>query len=224
MMRRTGARDSACVHLLGGAGGPLGGDDLSLSIRVGPGAQLTMRSVAAMIAQPDSRRRQSCSVIDVELGEDSVLDWGPQPLIITRQARHQQLTSLKLDARSAVRWRDVTVLGRHGEEAGTVQQRLAAARGGEELLVQSQTWGAGAPRGWGGPAGVAGARVVASVLTVAPHELAPVAAPTTTSATMRVTEGASLRTAIGPDVRSVMRDLDAGSAGFELGAQRNDRV
>lgn len=212
VLRRTGVRDSCCVHLLGGAGGPLGGDDLTLQVRVGPGATLTLRSVAAMLAQPDAAGRQSLTVVDVELGEDATLDWAPEPLVVTRDARHRQLTSVKCDAGSALRWRDVTVLGRHGEQGGTVEQRLAVNRAGEELLDQTQCWGAEAPRGWAGPAGTATARVVASLLTVGMADQHGLPAPTVSAATLELAGGGRLRTAMGADVTSVLRDLAAGGS------------
>ena len=52
--RRTGSAGPGpvTVHLVGGAAGPLGGDDLHLAVRVGPGARLRLRSVAATVALP----------------------------------------------------------------------------------------------------------------------------------------------------------------------------
>ncbi|RZU48987.1 UreD urease accessory protein [Krasilnikovia cinnamomea] len=53
LLRRTGAAGGpATVHLVGGAAGPLGGDDLRLDVEVGPGAWLEVRSVAATLALP----------------------------------------------------------------------------------------------------------------------------------------------------------------------------
>jgi urease accessory protein len=55
--RRTGPRtgDEVTVHLVGGAAGPLRGDDLRLDVEVGPGARLEVRSVAAQLALPGRR-------------------------------------------------------------------------------------------------------------------------------------------------------------------------
>ena len=52
LLRRTGPRTGGAVtvHLVGGAAGPLRGDDLRLDIEVGPGARLARR-------QFDTRRR-----------------------------------------------------------------------------------------------------------------------------------------------------------------------
>src|SRR5258707_5048003 len=64
--RRTG---DGRVHLVGGAAGPLGGDDLLLSLEVGAGASLQVGTVAASVALPGrdgapSRVRVQASVAD----------------------------------------------------------------------------------------------------------------------------------------------------------------
>ena len=40
------------VHLVGTAAGPLGGDDASIVVRLGPGARLTIRSAGATLSKP----------------------------------------------------------------------------------------------------------------------------------------------------------------------------
>jgi urease accessory protein len=53
--RRTGPRAAAgavTVHMVGGAAGPLAGDELRLDVEVGPGARLDVRGVAASLALP----------------------------------------------------------------------------------------------------------------------------------------------------------------------------
>lgn len=217
VLRRTGLRTGRpSVHLLGGAGGPLGGDELSLRVRLGPGAALTLRSVAAMIAQPDAQRRTSTAAVDIELAEGADLDGALEPLVMTRSARHMQSTSLKLTSGATALWREVTVLGRHDEESGSVQQRLAVELAEADVLVQTQSFGPDAPRGWSGPAGLAGARVVGSLLGVGGD--LPYAVATTTSATMSVRDGVWLRTALGADVRMVDRALSPGPVGVRQSA------
>ena len=51
VLRPTGTGDEH-VHLVHAAGGPLGGDDLALSVEVGPQARLTVRSAGATLVQP----------------------------------------------------------------------------------------------------------------------------------------------------------------------------
>ena len=43
------------VHLVSSAAAPLAGDDLELTVRVGPGARLALRGVAATLALPGHR-------------------------------------------------------------------------------------------------------------------------------------------------------------------------
>lgn len=211
ILRRTGVRTGRpCVHLLGGAGGPLGGDELSLRVRVGAGAALTVRSVAAMTAQPDADRRTSSTSVDIEVAEAGELDWAVEPLVVTHEAQHVQSTSLKAAAGAVVRWRETTVLGRHAEASGTVHQRLFVQCAGEEVLAQTQIFGPGAPRGWDGPAGTAGARVIGSLLGMG--VTAEACRPTRASATLALREGVWLRTALGDDVRAVDRALAPAAA------------
>jgi urease accessory protein len=154
--------------MVGGAAGPLGGDELHLSILVCTGARLRMRSVAAAIAQPDPAGRASEMRIDVHVQAGAELDWAPEPLVVTAGAHHRVRTAVHLIGDASLRWRDVTVLGRHGEQTGLVEQDLLLTRDGAELLCQQHVWGPGAPGGWSGPAVLAGARVVASELAVSP--------------------------------------------------------
>ena len=49
VLRRTGPDE---VYLVGGAAGPLGGDDLCLSVEVGTGDRLRLRTAAASVALP----------------------------------------------------------------------------------------------------------------------------------------------------------------------------
>ena len=70
MPRQTGP---GLVHLVGGAAGPLGGDDLRLDIEVGPDAVLCVLTVAASVALPafmlghDPTRRIICASYSGEL-------------------------------------------------------------------------------------------------------------------------------------------------------------
>src|SRR5579862_7258838 len=61
VLRRT----PEAVYLIGGAAGPLGGDLLSLSISVGAGATLRMRSAAASIALPGLEGLESVLSVSV---------------------------------------------------------------------------------------------------------------------------------------------------------------
>lgn len=119
------------VHLVGGAAGPLCGDRLRTSVDVGAGAQLTVRSVAASLAQPGrSAAMGSSATVDAVVAAGASLDWWPEPLVSVRGSDHTQTTTVGIaDDAAPVRWVDEVVLGRHDEVGGrlTVHQRFSVA-------------------------------------------------------------------------------------------------
>lgn len=153
------------VHLVGSGAGPLGGDRLRLGIRVGPGARLRLASVAATMVQPGPHGGESHFVVAVDLEEEARLDLRPQPAILVRGCDHHATTRVRMAAGSTLVWRDEVVLGRHGEDGGSALQRLDVELGGRALLRTETALGGRWP-GASGPAGVAAARVVGSLLLV----------------------------------------------------------
>src|SRR5207249_10856213 len=75
------------VHLVNSASAPLGGDDLRLSVRVGPGARLRLLGVAATLALPGPSA-ESRSAVDIEIESGGSLAYLPEPTVITSRARH----------------------------------------------------------------------------------------------------------------------------------------
>ncbi len=126
----TGGR-GVTVHLVGGAAGPLGGDRLVTDVVVGKGAQLTVRSVAASLAQPGRNPGAgSTASISVDLAAGATLDWRTEPLISVVGSDHTQRNSVVVADESArLSWVDEVVLGRHRESAGrlTMHQRITVA-------------------------------------------------------------------------------------------------
>lgn len=155
------------MHLVGGAAGPLGGDELRCSVDLGPGARLEVRSVAASVALPGPNGRESSLEILARVGEGAALSWAPQPLIAARGARHRTFARVELAADARLVWRDELVLGREGEEPGSVATRLRVVRDGRVLLDHEIAMG---PRHLGslGPAGSGGHRALGTVLIVEP--------------------------------------------------------
>jgi urease accessory protein len=203
LLRRT----PDAVQMVGGAAGPLGGDELHLSIRVCRAAHLRVRSVAASCAQPDPAGRSSRMTIDAYVEAGASLDWAPEPLVVTTGAHHRVNTAIHLTGDAALRWRDITVLGRHHETSGLIEQDLTLTRDGIDLLCQQHQWGSGAPGGWSGPAVLAGARVVASELAV--HCGSPGFARSNTGVSvLRFAPECELRTSLGAAAHAVVRSLD----------------
>lgn len=201
---------ASTLHLVGGAAGPLAGDETCLRLRVGPGAQLAVRSSAAALTLPGRGSLPSSSRVHVDIGAGGSLDWSPEPVVLAAGSHHRVSVVVTLTRTSVLRWREVVVLGRHGEPPGLLETSLLVSRGGAPLLWQEHVWGTGAPAGWDGPAGIGPARVVASLLDVG-HPAAPAtrgAAATTSAACLAIAEDARLQLALGasvPDVLPLLR-------------------
>jgi urease accessory protein len=176
--RRTGttAGGAALVYLVGGAAGPLAGDRLALSVDVGPGARVEIRSVAATVALPGGagpdgaragRHGGAWSRLDltVRVGPGAELRWLPEPLIAATGCRHVSRAEIDVAAGGRLRWRDEIVCGRHGEQPGDLRTELDVRYAGRPLLVHDLAVGPDAP-GWAGAAVLGGARAVGSLLVV----------------------------------------------------------
>jgi urease accessory protein len=149
LFRRTGPYT---VHLVGGAAGPLRGDDLHLEIEVRPGARLEIRSVAASLAlpgragQPASRLR-----VDALVGAEATLRWLPEPLIAAAGCDHRTITRVEASEGATLLWRDDVVCGRHKEPSGNVQTDITIRYAHQTLYRHELSVGPSAP-GWSSPA------------------------------------------------------------------------
>jgi urease accessory protein len=162
VLRPTG---NARVHLVHGAGGPLGGDVLALDVRVGTGAALAVRSAGATIVQPGRGSAPARWDFDVVVGAGASLDWAPEPTVVTDGADYR--TSLRIDLGAGARatFREVVVLGRHGGVGGRHRGRLDVSVNGNPLLAHTTSLD-GADPALCGPGGTAGARAVGTLVVV----------------------------------------------------------
>jgi urease accessory protein len=209
----------AQVCLAGGSAGPLGGDALRCSVDLGPGARLEVHGVAASIALPGPNGRESSLEIHARVGEGGALRWSPQPLIAARGARHRTFAKVELAADARLVWRDELILGRDGEEPGSVSTRLRVMRAGRVLLDREVAMGPRHP-GSLGPAGSGGHRALGTVLIVdpaweqeppAPSAFDGIAAqddPGVAVTTMRLSGPAVLISAAASDGAALSRLLD----------------
>jgi len=154
------------VHMVGGAGGPLGGDLLTIEIVVGPGAELTLRTVAAAVALPGPS--PSVIEIDARVGEGGVLRWLPEPTVAAFGCDHRTRARVLVATGARLVWREELVGGRHGEIGGSVSSRMSVDLDGRPLVRHQVELGPGHPA-WAGPAVGAGARCVGSLLVVDPR-------------------------------------------------------
>ncbi|GAA1262653.1 urease accessory protein UreD [Saccharothrix xinjiangensis] len=202
-------RDGALVHLVSSVTAPLGGDDLELDVLVEPGAALVLRGVAATLALPGRHGTPSRSLVRVELGEDASLEHLPEPTVVTARARHEAVFRAELAEGARLRAKEVLVLGRRDEPAGSLVTTLDVRRGG--TLVK-QTCGLGVPEVDRGAAGLAGRRVLGSELLCWGEDPAAAVSGQWWSL-VPLARGGSLTTALGDDAVTVARAVDLARAG-----------
>ncbi len=159
MLRRT----PSAVYLVGGAAGPIGGDELSLWITVGSGALLRMRTAAASIALPGLDGAESVLRVSVSVAAGGRLEYLPEPVVVSKGARHATLVSVALDSGASLVLRDELLLGRHGEVGGAARTVLRVDYAGQPLLRQSVEVSGSDPVALG-PAVLSGHRAVGSLL------------------------------------------------------------
>lgn len=193
----------ALVHLVSSVTSPLGGDALSLTVEVGPGASLDLRGVAATLALPGPSGEESSSVVRFSL-EGSVR-YLPEPTVVTRRAHHTAVVEAELDGHAELRLREVLVLGRTGEASGTLTTSTRATRCGKPLLHQQLVVGSASVDS--SCAGLAGKRVVGTELLL--DSVARTADGGEWWNVVPLAAGGTLATALGDDVVTVTHVLDA---------------
>ncbi len=206
----------SCVSVAAGAAGPLGGDDLGLTIQVEAGAALIVRTVGATLVLPDMGRRASRSVVTVHVADGGLLAWLPGPLIAARGCNHHAVMQVELDAGARLLVRDEIILGRHGEQAGAFGLRLRVCREGRPLYDQELST---RQAGSSGPAVMAGRKAVGSVLVVDPDwtpRPAPLNIDAPDTAILRL-EGAVAITSLAADAVTLRRCMS-----LALGAVAGD--
>lgn len=214
----------AALYLIGGAGGPLGGDDLSLDIDVGTGARLTIRSAAAALAQPGLGPGRSRLRVRATVAGGGELRWLPEPLVAVRGCVHETDATVALAADARLTWREELILGRHREAPGSVVARASIDRNGWPLLRHEVALGADHPLA-GGPAVTAGARAVGSVVVVKPDWTAPAVPLGPTAAVLSLAApGAALVVALAASASELRRQLDEGTRACRTQAAGADRA
>ncbi|OLT39950.1 urease accessory protein ureD [Saccharomonospora sp. CUA-673] len=133
----AGTSGGAQVHLVNSATAPLGGDDLALHVRVGPGARLRLSGVAATLALPGQGGDGSAMAVHVEVGARGRFEYLPEPTVVTGRARHHAHLAVDLDGPTArLRTREVLVLGRDGERPGRLTTATHIVCGDVPVLRQ----------------------------------------------------------------------------------------
>lgn len=206
----------AGLHLVGGAAGPLGGDELDLEVVVEAGAHLRVRSAAASIVLPGEGT--SDVRVRATVADDASLDWAPEPTVSVQHSRHRQHTSVTVEGTGRVTWTETLVLGRTGERGGALDATLRVVRDDVPALHQQLGCGGQTP-GWSGVAGMGGHRVVCTTVGVgAGHQGSVTAHDEVTGArgmVVTLDEGVTLAQVVAddaPDATALMAALAIRSA------------
>ncbi|MEU6575684.1 urease accessory protein UreD [Streptomyces sp. NPDC046805] len=169
-LRRTRAAGTeARVMLVGAMSAPLGGDRLAVEARVGEGARLDVRSAAATIALPGQVKDAARYDVRLDVADGGELRWLPEQLISAGGSELCVTTVAELGREARLVLREEQVLGRVGEDPGTLSSRLTVRVAGRTVLDQELACGPGAPGGWDGPAVLARHRAVGQLVIVRPE-------------------------------------------------------
>jgi urease accessory protein len=173
-IRKVRDADPMLCHLclVGSAAGPLTGDAISLEVTVLDGAVARLSASGAGLAQ--GRRAGSRGALEppstlrttVHVGADARLDARPPPLIVSATGSVDVGLSIDLAGSATLCWRELLVLGRHGEPAGDAILRWSVYRDGLPLLVQTLDLRDDRTRGWAGL--LDGTRVIVQALITGP--------------------------------------------------------
>lgn len=161
------AAAEAVVHLVGSASTPLAGDDVELTVTVGPGAHLVLTGVAAAVALPGAGR-PSRTVLRATVADGGSLTYRPEPTVVTARADHETVLDVRLAPTATLHARDVLVAGRTGERAGRYRGTVRVTEDGRPLLVQTQE--IGDPLLDASPAHLAGHRVLGTEVAIGPGD------------------------------------------------------
>jgi urease accessory protein len=182
---------------------------LLLEIEVHDGASLTLRTVAATVAQPSSPAALSTMTVRAAVGRGARLELLPEPVVISDRSRHAMDTQVTLAGDASLDLREEIVLGRHAEAGGHVVASTSVVREGHPLLRQSiDVDGASAQR----RSVIGDARAFGSLLVVSPAllgggSMSPVSVPRASIApvsrpglaVMPIADGVALATAVASD-------------------------
>jgi urease accessory protein len=202
--------DGATLWLVGSGATPVGEDHIRVRLDVGPGVAVAVRSVAATVVYA-ARGAGTRWDTDIHVAEGALLDWRPEPVILTERARHDATTTVHAAAGADVTLDEVLVLGRTGEALGALRSTLAVHVDHAPVLLTSIDTSL---PGWSGPGGVDRAPVLANRLRLAPGCTAPASSSTAASrpppraALLEPAPGCRLALVTADDVTEARRSLD----------------
>jgi urease accessory protein len=194
------------IHIAQGAAGPLGGDDVELSIEVPDGCSLRLRAVASTLVLPSISGGAARITVRAVVGEGASLELLLEPLVVANRASVELITEIELAATARLLWREEIVLGRHNEVGGSAVTRIDVTRALLPLLRTSSQLTGGDPVTHG-PSVIGRGRAVGSLLAIG-HGVEP-SAPAPDSALLTLACGGTLLTAVASSALNLRRTLDA---------------
>ncbi len=118
------------------------GDDVRLSVAVGPGAALEVIELSATLAHPVAERAVRLRT-DIQIGAGGRLVWCEHPLIVAARTDLVREVRLALTGDARALHGEALVLGRDGEDPGRASSRLRVTRDGTAVLDETLSLGAG---------------------------------------------------------------------------------
>ena len=198
------------IYLAQGAAGPLGGDDIELSIEVPDGCSLRLRAVASTLVLPSIHGGTARITVRAVVGEGSSLELLLEPVVVADRAAVELITLVELADTARLLWREEVVLGRHHEAGGSVLTRIDVTQGGLPLLRTGCQLTGGDPVTHG-PSVIGRGRAVGSLLAVGYHTCAPDLDGD--SAVLTLAGGATLLTGVASSALNLRRTLDRQTCG-----------
>jgi urease accessory protein len=209
---RSETRDRCELRLVGTAAGPLASDDLSVWVRLRPGAKATLRATGASVAQGRGHGNAAALSIRADLAEGADLVADPGALVVCRGSRIDVRVELTLGAGAAVEWRELIVLGRTGEPPGQATLRWDVTRLGRPVLRQFLDLAPGAAVTGSvltaGSARTTGHRVLACALIADPAITRRTVVASATAIAQRIDEHTLLVTVLDDDAARATKQLD----------------
>ena len=115
----------------------LGGDQVELEVRLGPGVSLELFDVAGTVAY-HGRGRPAAWRTTITLAERARLRYDGAPFVVSEGADVERTLDLGLAPTANVWLRETVVLGRSGEIGGRLRSRVAVAVGGRQVFLEDQ--------------------------------------------------------------------------------------
>ena len=167
-------------------------------------------------------------MIEARVGEGGSLRWLPEPTVAATKAVHVTRTRILVEQGARLLWRDEIVIGRHGEEGGSVSARLSVDLDGRPLLRHRIDAGPEHPD-WRTAAVGGGSHCTGSLLAVDPAWLeegppGPLILEPRAAAVLPLAGPAAHAVALAADARTLRRLLDAAQAAMEASLSREPQM